>query len=231
MSFLNPTGVTTLWSRIINYLTGSHVKTSVVSGATDVDGALTKLQTKTGISALTTQATDLSGAVNELNSDATEMKATDNAIESGLAIVANGDTHPAIKVGQYVYVKGHSILAEEMYIASEAIPTDDPLTTSNLTALNAGSLNVLNSGLAALRSSTVKINTPTTNADTFADGITIITNTSGISNLPADSRCVIESWTIYDNPLRRIQIAYELSNIYVRRNTGTWTPWKKILTE
>lgn len=68
MSFLNPTGVTTLWSRMMNYLTGSHVKTSVVSGATDVDGALTKLQTKTGTATLTTTAKNLSGAVNELNS-------------------------------------------------------------------------------------------------------------------------------------------------------------------
>lgn len=68
MSFLNPTGVTTLWSRMINYLTGAHVKTSVVSGATDVDGALTKLQTKTGTATLTTTAKNLSGAVNELDS-------------------------------------------------------------------------------------------------------------------------------------------------------------------
>lgn len=83
--------------------------------------------------------------ISNISSSIDNLKNTDNALESGLAIVANGNTHAAITSGQYVYVKNHSTLAEGMYTASTAIAANETLTTSNLTAINAGGLNALNS--------------------------------------------------------------------------------------
>ena len=69
-----------------------------------------------------------------------------------IAIVANGDTHPAIASGQFVYVRNHSTLAEGLYKATAAIGTDVALTTSNLTADSAGGLNDLQAQVSSLNS-------------------------------------------------------------------------------
>lgn len=75
-----------------------------------------------------------------------------DAIQDGLAIVANGDTHPAVASGQYVYVRNHDTLAEGLYKAAAAIAEDALLNTSNLVADGAGGLNDLKSGLDTLNS-------------------------------------------------------------------------------
>ena len=118
MGFLNDAGVTTLWSRIKNYMTGNNVKTLAIDNATNVDEALTAL-----------------------NTELTAQKATDNAFESGLAVVADGDTHAAIINGQYVYIKNHDSLAEGLYIANDDIDTDEALS-GKVTAASGG-LNTL----------------------------------------------------------------------------------------
>lgn len=43
MGFLNDAGVTILWSRMRNYMTGDNVKTLAIDGAINVDEALTTL--------------------------------------------------------------------------------------------------------------------------------------------------------------------------------------------
>lgn len=169
MSFLNKTGLSYLWTKIKNYLTGAHVSTSVISGATDVDGALTKLQTKIGTATLTTQAKNLSGAVNELDSEIVN-------VEDGLAIVANGDTHAAIASGQYVYVKGHSTLAEGMYKATAEIATNGALSNSNLV--------IATGGLNALLSDIIALNSKFTTAYKFVG--TLDSEGLILSNLPLD---------------------------------------------
>lgn len=73
----------------------------------------------------------------------TKAETSVNALEDGLAIVANGNTHAAIASGQFVYVKNHSSLAEGLYVANSAIATNATLTTSNLTADGSGGLNAL----------------------------------------------------------------------------------------
>lgn len=73
-------------------------------------------------------------------------------VQNAVAIVANGDTHPAIASGQFVYVRNHSTLAEGLYKATAAIGTDVALTTSNLTPDNQGGLNKLKGDIDSLNS-------------------------------------------------------------------------------
>lgn len=73
-------------------------------------------------------------------------------VQDAIAIVANGDTHPAIASGQFVYVRNHSTLAEGLYKATAAIGTDVALTTSNLTADGSGGLNDLKGQIDSLNS-------------------------------------------------------------------------------
>ena len=92
-----------------------------------------------------TQVTTLSNSVTQLTEGV-------NNTQDGLAIVANGNTHPQIASGQYVYVKNHESLADGLYKASTAISTNDPLSTSNLVADNSGGLNALKSDVDTLNS-------------------------------------------------------------------------------
>lgn len=74
------------------------------------------------------------------------------AVQDGLAIVANGNTHAAVAEGQFVYVRNHSTLAEGLYKASSAIGTNATLSTSNLTADGIGGLNDLQEQVTSLNS-------------------------------------------------------------------------------
>lgn len=69
------------------------------------------------------------------------------AVPSSVAIVANSNTHAAITSRQYVYVRGHSTLAEGLYQATANIAQNAALSTSNLTAVSGGGLNALNSNI------------------------------------------------------------------------------------
>ena len=77
------------------------------------------------------------------------------ALQDGIAIVANGNTHAAIASGQFVFVKNHDTLAAGLYTANSAIAANATLTSSNLTADPSGGFNALNSNLAKIDSNTV----------------------------------------------------------------------------
>ena len=72
-----------------------------------------------------------------------------NSLESAIAIISSGDTHPAINVGQYVYVKLHSNISgiadlpEGLYVAKSSISANAALTTSNVNSVSGGGLNAL----------------------------------------------------------------------------------------
>ena len=157
MGFLNDAGVATLWSRIRSYMTGDHVKTSAVNNATNVDQALTALNT------------------------------TNNAVESGLAVVANGDTHAAIASGQYVYVKNHSSLTEGLYKTTAAVDANGSLVNKVESASNVlsqqsqqiGDLNSALSGGDVLRN--VDLN------DYKTAGAWVIGDVRTVTNAPATS--------------------------------------------
>lgn len=63
--------------------------------------------------------------------------------KNGLAIYSNGNTHPPIDAGEYVYVENHGSLANGFYCAEGGIiMTDEALTSSNVVA--AGEKGALN---------------------------------------------------------------------------------------
>lgn len=91
--------------------------------------------------------------------------AVSQVLENGLAILANGDTHAAITVGQRVYVRNHSTLTEGLYKATAAIQTNGPLTTSNLTTEPSGALNDLKASVDSLNSNMPTVPFKATNRD------------------------------------------------------------------
>ena len=108
----------------------------------DIDQLLTRVE------ALEGRATTLEGDVSAQNN-------TINAIEDGLAIISDGDTHPQIPPRQFVFVKNHSTLATGLYrVTSEttAIGTNAPLSLSNLTLDSTGGLNALKGEVDSLNS-------------------------------------------------------------------------------
>lgn len=82
----------------------------------------------------------------------TSLQAQVAAVDSGLAIVSNGNTHVAITSGQYVYIRNHSSLSEGLYKATAAIAANVALTTSNVTKLTTGSANDLKNSIDSLNS-------------------------------------------------------------------------------
>jgi len=68
------------------------------------------------------------------------------------AIVSEGDTHDAITSGQYVYVKNNSTLADGLYTASSNIAANGTLSSSNVSAVTGGGMNVLGGQISTLNS-------------------------------------------------------------------------------
>lgn len=71
-------------------------------------------------------------------------------IGGGIAIMANGNTHPAIAAGQFVFVRNHSTLADGAYTANSNIAENAALSSSNLTAVPGGGFNALKAGITSL---------------------------------------------------------------------------------
>lgn len=92
------------------------------------------------------------------------MLGVQNFDPQSIAIVANGDTHAAILSGQYVYVRGHSTLAEGMYRAASAIAVNDTLSSSNLVAGSGGGLNDMKNSVDTLNTNLSK-RIPTTDSN------------------------------------------------------------------
>ena len=97
-------------------------------------------------------------------------------LQSGLAIVTDGDTHAAITKGQYVYIKKHTSLAEGLYTTNENIESNGALS-GKVTAAS-GVLNTLKSNIDALNSNPVISLINKTDADS---GITIQAFANGSS--------------------------------------------------
>jgi hypothetical protein len=71
-------------------------------------------------------------------------------IGGGIAIMANGNTHPAITAGQFVFVRNHGTLADGAYTANSNIAENATLSSSNLTAVPGGGFNALKAGITSL---------------------------------------------------------------------------------
>ena len=94
--------------------------------------------------------------------------------------------------------------------------TTIPMSSSDSTSINEAIANK------------VDVNTPTNDANTFANGITVVTASSGISNLPTNDRYTVYSWTLLESPLRRVQFAHGLSATYIRSYAGSWGNWQEL---
>ena len=81
------------------------------------------------------------------------------AEQNGLAyIVGNTNTTGGtLAVGQFVYVKGHSTIAEGLRKVTASISANGSITTSNTDACSEGGLNALNSNNAKYIDGTAKV--------------------------------------------------------------------------
>lgn len=120
-----------------------------------------------GISRSSTNAQTIDAALTEIENDITDIETDVTNIVDGIAIVANGDTHPQIANGQFVYVRNHNTLPDGLYRATAAIQTDGVLSTSNLQADGAGGLNNLQSQVDSLSSNLTNITKVVTQAITL----------------------------------------------------------------
>ena len=102
----------------------------------------------------------IDAAVGDLTEKSTDAETRMTAMQDGYAILANGNTHPAIANGQAVYVKNHGSLAEGLYWAKSAIAVNATLSTSNLEADSTGGLNKLKGQIDALNSNLKWTNVP-----------------------------------------------------------------------
>ena len=148
-------------------------------------------------------------------------------VQDALAIVANGNTHAAIASGQYVYVRGHSTLAEGLYTARVAIAVNDTLSLSNLAAVSNGGLNLLNSIIPVqLIHMGTENDYPLSAAHTeYPMGITLIYTASSTS-YPYGTGTVV---TIRSATARCVQFSFgNSSNSYKLRNADSngWSAWK-----
>lgn len=112
-----------------------------------------------------------------------------------IAIVAYGNTHPAISSGQFVYVKNHSSLTDGLYRAKAAIATNGALSTSNLTADGSGGLNALNADIASLNSKILSLTYATTFSKQVTNGTTL--QNIGTITMPNDKAGIVtlsQSW-------------------------------------
>lgn len=200
----------------------------------DIDQLLTRVE------ALEGRATTLEGDVSAQNN-------TINAIEDGLAIIATGNVHQAIANGQFVYVKGHSSLAEGLYRATASIGTNATLSTSNLTADGSGGLNALKGDIDTLNSNITDINTAIggnslkftetlggdviTVAKSCSIGLTFYRNSNLPTNCPANigygsylfMKAIEESVSIFCWDNSHFACVYGLN-----LNTATSIPWNSI---
>lgn len=71
-----------------------------------------------------------------------------NNIQNAIAIVSNGNIHPAITKGEFVYIKNHSNLSDGLYVADADIIVDAELTSNNVSQDPEGGLNTLNNKIS-----------------------------------------------------------------------------------
>lgn len=149
------------------------------------------------------------------------------ATPESLAIVSNGDTHEAIASGQYVYVRGHSTLAEGLYTARAAIAVNGTLSLSNLAAVSNGGLNLLNSIIPVqlIHMGTENDYPLSTEQDAYQLGVTLM-RTLSTTEYPYTYGTVV---TIRCANARCVQFSFGNSpNSYKLRTADSngWSAWK-----
>jgi hypothetical protein len=109
-----------------------------------------------------------------------------SAEQNGLAyIVGNTNTTGGtLAVGQFVYVKGHSTIAEGLRKVTASISANGSITTSNTDACSEGGLNALNSNISKFRTFQVQdeneLDTALTNYDITCMYLAVLNDGSGM---------------------------------------------------
>lgn len=164
----------------------------------------------------------INGNMDKIDAFAGGVNSTDESMQSGIAIVSDGDTHAAIAAGQYVYIKNHNTLNEGMYTANSAIAANVALSSSNVTAVSSGGLNALNSKIT-------KLTTPTPSVASDLNNIseTGMTTTDGSTSHSPGAWFVV--YTMVATSTSAVQFALRTTSpaFYVRsKSGGTWSEWK-----
>lgn len=173
--------------------------------------------------------------ITDLQSDIISINGEITKVQNGLAYIV-GDTNTtgnSLAVGQFVYVKGHSTIAEGLRIVTAIITADGSITTNNTAESTEGGLNAVNSKIKSfIRNEATDILTP---AD-YNIGVTV-QNSGGSGtafgiNDPAfeGSGTVI---TFKYSDIRCNQIAMDFNGTMFDRgamSATSWSSWKKVIS-
>lgn len=169
-----------------------------------------------------------------LNQNADKIDAACGKYQNAMAIVANGNTHGAITSGQYVYVRGHSTLAEGLYTAKSAIAVNATLSGANLTAVTGGGLNALNSeSIVPMAENIIPANADFNDYST-AGVYRVASDAIGqtIQNIPyyASGKLIVIARTTSTTYTMQIWIpSTSAQRMFVRNhNAGSFSDWKEL---
>lgn len=172
-----------------------------------------------------------------LNGNSDKIDSSVNATDGAIAIVSNGNTHPAIPSGNYVYIRGHGSLSEGLYknSTSGTIGVNATLSSSNVSAISSGGMN-------EMKSITDTLNGKITNnlSGAYLSASDDLNNFygyehTGLYNIGADkpANCP-SSWVqlmvIASNSGVSQMLVHE-DWIMIRRRTGSpvsWTAWREV---
>jgi len=164
---------------------------------------------------------------------ATSLQTQMNNVQDALAIIANGDTHPAITAGQFVYVKNntHSV-AEGLHVATANISANGQITTSNVSADASGGLNALNANTVKTTDRVV-IDRNTSSSLADCDNVTelgmyrIISSTA---NRPSNISYGILQHFMSNDYIAQMAISTGGIMAVRGKTGGSWTEWKTVTT-
>jgi len=156
-----------------------------------------------------------------------------SAEQNGLAyIVGNTNTTGGtLAAGQFVYVKGHSTIAEGLRKVTSSISANGSITTSNTDACSEGGLNALNSNISSMPSTVfgMKTDNYTGDMDNAPDGLVYAASTA--THLPTANGYYVQ--TSSQGTIWKLQIAVRRNDnaLFIRRKDGTWSSWVEYVTK
>lgn len=172
-----------------------------------------------------------------LQTQATNAASSISALQNGMAIVCNGNTHAAIASGSYAYVRNHSSLAEGLYRATTAIAANATLSSSNLVAVSGGGLNRLGSAINSVEAKSLgnffnsrSVSNP--NFNNLTDpGVWFIGDMDTATNGPGSIGWVTMLVLVYGSTIVQVifggrQSSGAKTRIWVRYSyQNEWKPW------
>lgn len=141
-----------------------------------------------------------------------------SAEQNGLAyIVGNTNTTGGtLAVGQFVYVKGHSTIAEGLRKVTSSISANGSITTSNTDACSEGGLNALNSKIAKYKTLTGTFSTTINSAAGSlyqSSERSLNISSTGITNIEYCSMVVLGCTVCTVTKIQDNKIYYRLVNV------------------